>query len=372
MNCRSLLARLHSESGYSALHLLTVFILLTLAASLSACGSKDSKPQERALNVQVAPAGKQALRPYLSATGSLNPFEEAIVSSEIEAVVKDIRAEEGTRVAKGAVLAVLNDTDYALDAKRNTAALNQAKATLKNTQIEFQRKEALYKEQLVTQQQFDDIVTRRALAEADVERAHASLALTQERLAKTRIVAPFAGVVKEKKISRGDFVKNGSPAFAVIQTHILKLNFSVPERDVGKLRQGQEVAIRVDAFPEREFTGKINIVSPSLDDKTRTLKIEALIPNDDNILKPGLFARVQHYTGPVRAVIVVPIVAVLYEGEQVRIFTVEGDRAKVRNVKLGNKYGETIEVIEGLNEGEQVVVIGQQNLSEGAKVNVAR
>ncbi len=176
--------------------------------------------------------------------------------------------------------------------------------------------------------------------------------------------------MKEKKISAGDLVKNGSPAFSVIQTHTLKLNFSIPEKEVGKLQQGQEVSVKVDAYPDREFKGKINIVAPSLDEKTRTLKLEALIPNADSTLKPGLFARVQHYTGASRSMVVMPIVALLYEGDQIRAFVVEGNRARERKVKVGNKYGEFIEITEGLKEGDQVVVLGQQNLVDNTLVKV--
>ncbi len=341
--------------------------------SLSACGDRKSqKTDERIVNVQVMSAEKREFRPYLSATGTLNPFEEALVSSEIEGIIRTVRADEGTRVTKGDLLAQVDDIDYSFDVKRAEASLNQTVATLKNTQIEYQRKEALFKEQLVTQQQFDDVVTRKALAEAEVERAKASLGISRQKHARTRIIAPFAGVVKEKKISPGDLVKNGTLAFSVMQTQTLKLNFSVPEKDVGKLKQGQDVAIKVDAHPDREFKGTINIVSPSLDEKTRSLKLEALIPNADGVLKPGLFARVQHYTGAVQALVVVPIIALLYESDQVRVFVVEGNAAKERKVKTGNKYGELIEIVDGLKEGEQVVVIGQQNLAEGVKVNVAR
>lgn len=339
--------------------------------ALFACSDGDGRAAtERSVNVQTASAELREHRPYLSATGTLNPFEEALVSSEIDGIIRTVRADEGSPVAKGAVLAQIDDIDYSLDMKRSEAALNQAVATLKNTQIEYQRKETLFKEQLVTQQQFDDVVTRKALAEAEVERAKATLGISRQKYARTRIVAPFAGVVKEKKISAGDLVKNGSPAFSVIQTHTLKLNFSIPEKEVGKLQQGQEVSVKVDAYPDREFKGKINIVAPSLDEKTRTLKLEALIPNADGTLKPGLFARVQHYTGASRSMVVMPIVALLYEGDQIRAFVVEGNRARERKVKVGNKYGEFIEITEGLKEGDQVVVLGQQNLVDNTLVKI--
>jgi RND family efflux transporter MFP subunit len=163
-------------------------------------------------------------------------------------------------------------------------------------------------------------------------------------------------------------VKNGTRLFTLIQPNPLKLRFSVSERDVGKMKAGQDVTIGVDAFPDREFTGKVSIVFPSLDEKTRTLSIEALVSDKEGLLKPGLFARVILYTGGLRDTVVVPITSLLYEGDRIRVYVIEGDKAKERLVKLGNKYGEEMEITEGIREGEKIVIAGQQGLSEGAKV----
>jgi RND family efflux transporter MFP subunit len=129
------------------------------------------------------------------------------------------------------------------------------------------------------------------------------------------------------------------------------------------------VSVKVDAFPDREFRGKVSIVFPSLEEKTRTLSIEALVPDKENLLKPGLFARVILYTGVMKDTVVVPNTALLYEGNQIRTYVVEDDKAKERPVKLGNKYGDEIEIVEGIKEGDKVIVAGQQGLSEGAKVS---
>lgn len=128
--------------------------------------------------------------------------------------------------------------------------------------------------------------------------------------------------------------------------------------------------LRVDGFAEAEFKGRVNIVFPNVEEKTRTLQVEALVPNNNGLLKPGLFAKVILYTSGERDTIVVPVTALLYEGEKVRVFVTEGDRAKERVVKLGSKYGEFMEIIEGVKTGEKVVFMGQQNLSEGAKVSI--
>jgi RND family efflux transporter MFP subunit len=213
-------------------------------------------------------------------------------------------------------------------------------------------------------------VTRLSLAEAEVDRAKAFLSLARLKLLKTKITSPIACVVKEKRVSVGDFVKNGTPLFVIIQPNPLKLRFTVPEKDVGRLKMNQEVILKVDGFPGSEFKGKVNIIFPNVEEKTRTLQVEALVPNNNGILKPGLFAKVILYTAGERDTIVVPVTALLYEAEKVKVFIIEGDRAKERKVKLGSKYGELMEIIDGVKDGEKIVAIGQQNLSEGAKVSV--
>lgn len=348
-----------------------LFCFLLIGCSLiivNGCKKKEVR-MERIANVSVQPAAKKQFRPFIEATGTLNPFEEVSIGAEIDGIIRTVKADEGTAVSKGMLLATIDDIEYSQGVLSAQAALKQAEATFANTKIEFSRKEALYKEELVTKQQYDDVYTRLTLTESDVERAKAALSIAKQKLAKTRIYAPLASRVKEKMVSEGDFVKNGARLFTLIQPNPLKLRFSISERDVGKMKVGQDVSVKVDAFPDREFKGKVSIVFPSLEEKTRTLFIEALVPDKEGVLKPGLFARVILYTGGMQDTIVVPNTALLYEGDRIRTYVVEDDKAKERPVKLGNKYGDEIEIVEGIKEGDKVVIAGQQGLSEGAKVN---
>ncbi len=353
--------------------IIPLVFLLSFIIITPACKKKEIKaPAEKIVNVRVQDVEVKPLKPFVETIGTLNPYEEVIVSAEVDGILKEVKVDNGTAVSRGMLLSVIDDTDYGLEVKRAEAALRQANATLSNTKLEFERKQSLYKEQLVTQQQFDDVSTRLSLSESDVERARASLSLAKQKLIKTRIYSPLSGYVKEKKVSAGDYVKNGTNLFVIIQNNPLKLNFTVTEKDVGKLRKGQDVTFKIDAFPDKEFTGKVNIIYPSLEERTRTLQVEALVQSPGNLLKPGLFAHVMLYTGAEKDTIVVHIISLLYEEEKIKVFVVEGDRAKERFVKAGQKYGEMMEIVEGLKGGERVVIAGQQNLSEGVKVNVAR
>jgi len=154
---------------------------------------------ETLINVRVQSAEKKQIRPYIETTGTLKADEEVVISSEVDGIVKTVTVEEGSAVERGTLLAEINDIDYALDAKRADAALKQAQANLANVKAEFQRKDALFREELITRQQFDDISTRVALAEADLARSKATLDTSRERLARTRIYSPLRGMVKEKE-----------------------------------------------------------------------------------------------------------------------------------------------------------------------------
>ena len=356
----------------AARRLLAVLLTALAVFVLVSCQKENKAEPERLVNVRVWPAETKSVRPYLETTGTLKAFEEVIISSEVDGILKRIPVDEGSPVHTGMLLAEINETDYRLDWKRSDAALKQALASLDNARAEYKRKEALYREELITKQQFDDVSTRVTVAEAELERIRATLSISQERLARTKIHSPLAGAVKEKKVSAGDYVRNGTPLFQLIKINPLKLNFTISEKDVAALKVGQEVVFGVDAFAGESFKGKINLLYPNVEERTRTLQAEAIVPNADRLLKPGYFARVQIYTQAARDVVVAPITALMYDGSTIRIFVVNSNKAKERVIKTGNKYGEYVEVTEGLKEKEQIVVVGQNNLSEGVKVNVAR
>jgi RND family efflux transporter MFP subunit len=365
-NCRYL------KKFWNTSVIILLFSLVPLLMSLG-CGKNETKvPEEKVMNVKIWTAEQKSLRPFVETIGTLKANEEVIVSSEVDGIVKNLRVNEGSPVSKGMALIELNETDYRLDVNRADAALRQADASLANAKLEYERKAALYKEELVTKQQFEDISARLALAEGELDRSKASLSLAKEKLAKTKIYSPLAGVVREKRLTAGDYVRNGSQLLWIVQSDPIKLSFTVPEKDVGKLKIGQDVMFKIDTYPNTEFKGRLSTIYPSLEEKTRTLQVEALVPNHDNRLKPGLFAKVTLYTGQAKDIVVVPITAVLYEDSRVKVFIADGDRAKERTVKIGTKYGEFLEIVEGLQKGETIVVVGQNNLAEGVKINVAR
>jgi RND family efflux transporter MFP subunit len=362
-----------TTSGFRTSPLLCLLItFLAAGLTLTACGKEKKVEPEKAVNVKITAAQTKQIQPYVETTGTLRPDQEVTVSSEVDGIVRRLMVEEGSRVHVGMLLTAINDVDYMLESKRAWAALKQSQANLANAQAEFKRKESLFQEELISKQQFDDISTRVVLAEADLERARATLETAQEKLARTKVYSPIVGAVKEKKISVGDYVRTGMPLMQLIKIDPLKLNFTVSEKDAAQIKMGKNVVFTVDAFPGKQFKGRVSLLYPNVEERTRTLQAEAIVPNSDYLLKPGFFARTQIFTDNAFDAVVAPITALLYDGSIVRIFIVEGNIARERIVKLGGKYGEFVEIVEGLKEKEQVVVVGQNNLSEGVKVNVAR
>ncbi|RPJ36138.1 MAG: efflux RND transporter periplasmic adaptor subunit, partial [Deltaproteobacteria bacterium] len=349
---------------------------------------------------------------------------EVTVSTEVDGILRDLKVDEGTKVSKDMLLAVIDDTDYNHEVKKAEGVLEAAQsrlqqlltgarpqevqlakaevdqtlADMEKRKADMERAKKLVQDKYISAQEWDSartaynvaVATHQkakenyalvvegprqeeiAQARAQVDQAQAARSLARQKLSKTKIFSPLAGTVRVRKVSKGEFVKNGAALFVIIQSNPIKLRFTVTERDVGKVKMGQEVSLRVDAFPTSEFKGGVTTIYPSLEEKTRTLLVEALVPNADESLKPGFFAKVVLYTGQPKETVVIPVTALLYEETKIRIFVEEQSRAKEKVVKVGSKYGEGMEILEGLQEGEKVVVSGQQNLSEGVKVNVAR
>ncbi len=350
-----------------------IIVLMIITLPLGCKKKQETKTKaERIINVRAAMVEKISYRPSLEAVGTLAALEEVVASAELDGIVKTVMVDEGGSVKKRMIIAELSDRDYLLETRRAEAALMQAEATQANIALEFERKDALYKEELVTRQQYDDVSTRLALAKAEVERARASHLLAKERQGKTVIVSPVDGVVRERKIQQGNFVRAGTPVFTLIRVDPIKLIFTVPEKEMARIKIGQAVTFQIESLPGREFAGRITLIHPVIEERTRTLKVEAQAANGEKLLKPGLFARVILYTDSPRELLAIPLTAIVSENDKHRLFVVDGNQVRVREVKLGPKIGELAGILSGLTGEETVVVAGHHNLVDGVKVNVAR
>jgi len=351
-------------------------IAVALLFSYSCKRAEVSKKEQAGINVVVKPAIKMRLSPTIETTGSIECYDRVRLAPEIDGIIRAVYVDEGSVVRKSKVLAVIDEKDIRLEVERAEAALEQAEASLANTKQEYERKKALYSEGLITAQQFDDITARLSIAEAELKRARSALSTSRQRLAKTSIISPIDGVVERRSISPGDYVRTAQEAFSVITINPIKIEFTIPEKEISFVKVGQEISFTVDSYPTKEFKGKVRIIYPSLDVASRTIRVEAEGKNPNNELKPGMFAHVKVFKGSPRDVVLVPSTSLLFEGKEVRAFVIKGDKAQERRPKIGASVilpeGEFTEIIEGIDEAEDVVSIGHQNLYEGAKVSVAR
>lgn len=357
-----------------------IFLIL-IAGIILSTGCTKNKTENKADNtevnnnstaVYVESVKKQTIKPQINGTGSLKAYETAVVSSENSGNLSNVYFREGQSVSVGTTLASVNSTDYVLMVRNAQAGLSQAKASYENTRTEYNRKKTLYQKEIIPRQQFDDVETRLTLSSSDIDRAQSNLALARQELRKATISSPISGFIKTKLASTGDYVKAGTPIFEIIKINPLKLIFTVPEESISKIKKGQEVNFTVNAFPDKQFKAVVRTLYPDLDEQTRNLSVEAVVNNSNGLLKPGMFADINIFTGESKSILTVPSVAVMFDDENASVYVIQNGAAKIIPVKVGNKYGEMTEIVEGLTENQQVIVSGQQGLVEGVKVHVAR
>jgi len=184
--------------------------------------------------------------------------------------------------------------------------------------------------------------------------------------------APFAGSVKERQITPGAYVRPNAPLFTLVKTNPLRLRLDVPERLAPWTKQGQVAEVSVEAFQDRKFTGRVWRIAPTVEQTKRTFIVEVLIDNPENILKPGSYARARLATNKVDEVMIVPQRAVSYVLGSNKTFVVgPGGVIEAREVKIGDRLDQEMEILEGLKDGEQVATTQLNRLDTGVKVRIA-
>jgi len=250
-----------------------------------------------------------------------------------------------------------------LDETKPAAVLAEAEASFRLGEATFARSQQLFQEKLISQQEFDQVA-------ATFARNRASVELMKRQLKDARIYAPFAGTVGARNISPGQVISRNTVLTSLVDLDPVKVEFYVPERFLSQVAVGQTIAIRVAAFPERTFSGEVYFVAAQLDAETRKALVKARIPNPNRELKPGMFANLDLTLTLRDRAIVIPEIAVLYDGDQARVFVVDSNQVAVlRPVQVGLRLPGLAEIVGGLQAGERVVVEGTQKVVPGAKVS---
>ncbi|MGH9366986.1 MAG: efflux RND transporter periplasmic adaptor subunit [Thermoanaerobaculia bacterium] len=292
----------------------------------------------------------------LHALGTVEAYDRVRVSAEIDAVVRELPFEEGGIVRQGQPLALFDDRELSAEARRAEALRDQAK-------LNYDRAERLSTQEISSSQDRDNALAALKVAEANLK-------LAQARLAKTRIMAPFEGVVGRRLVSPGAFLRSGDVITDLARIDRVKVGFAVPERHLADLKRGALVSVTTVTYPGRPFSGSVDVVDPILDPATRSANLVAVIPNPKRELRPGMSADVTAVLAERPDAITVPDVAIFAEGDRNYLYVVKPDSTVTRRaVELGSRQPGRVEVREGVSPGERIVRAGHQKLFEGAKIS---
>jgi len=337
--------------------------------------SEIGKP---AVAVEAAPAVSGDLKETIEVVGTLAPKFQAEVKTEYSGIVSEVLVTEWVRVSKGTVLLRFDAREAESGAEAARAGLLAAEVGVNRARREMDRTVKLKEAGLATQQALDEAKSAEEAARAAADAAKAQLAMAETRLAKGLLRAPIDGVVALRNVNVGDYVENmGSPApmFRIVDNRRLELTANVPSARMAALKVGQPFAFTSDAFPGKEFSGKVSFINPTADEASRTVKVKAEVPNADETLKAGLFVKGRIVTGKRAGILVVPRSALVSwdtATRQAAVFVVDGGVARRVTVETGAAPGDRVEVVKGLAPGQEVVTRGGFNLRAGDRVQVAK
>ena len=326
------------------------------AASTGKAAAASLAPVQQAVIVETAQVQEVPFARGITAVGSLRSDEAVVLRPEVAGRIDAINFREGSPVRKGQVLIRLDDSIP-------RAELEQARANLALAQSQHRRATNLHAEGFISQQARDE-----AASSLRVEQA--AVALAQARLDKTAILAPFDGIVGLRSVSVGDYVAEGQDLAPLEAIDPLKVDFRVPEAYLTRVKVGQSLEVRFDALPGESRPGSVYAVSPLVDAGGRSVVLRAQVANDDAVLRPGLFARVQLLFGQDRA-LVVPEAALAPSGPVQYVYRVAEGRAERVEVTIGERREGRVEILAGLAPGDRVVVAGLQRITDGAPVSAA-
>ncbi len=342
------------DRARAAARALAALVAVTLAAGGCKGGAKGgfSMPP---MPVETAVVVPQNVSDRFDAVGTIEAGEAITVVSEIDASVESLPFREGQPIARGALIAQLDDETASAELKRAEALRDQ-------TQVTFDRVKALYDQKAAAPQDLDDAEAARKVAEANVQ-------LARERVRKTRITAPFAGLVGAKRVSPGAYLRSGDAITELASLREIKVVFSSPERYLGMLQRGRQVTVSTTAYPNYELHGRIDVVSPVLDPATRAATIIARVVNPGGKFRPGMSASVSVLLSERTQALAVPSEAVFSEGGQSFVYVVKADSTVERTaLTLGTRQADVVEVVQGISSGARIVTAGHQKLFPGAKV----
>ncbi len=336
---------------------LMALALLGGVIGCSQSSAKATEEEEQIKEVRVQTTSVMEVEQKMDFTGTIEPNEKNYISPSGPVRITEIFVEVGDRVKKGQLLVQMDLSQY-----------RQANTQLENLRTEFARQDTLFRAGSISLQQLDQIRTQLEVAETQF----------QNLKENTRLLSPLNGVVTGRYYENGEMYSMGAAAgkpgvLLVAQINPAKVEIHVPEARFPVVKQGMPVALKLDVYPDITFTGKVNIKYPTIDATTRTFTVEIKFPNNEELIRPGMFGRVT-VVFETRERVLAPDMAVQkQQGSNERyVFVVEDGKAKRKTVKTGIRINDQFEIISGLNPGENLVTAGGAGLLDGAKVKVAK
>ncbi len=407
--------------------LLLVAIAIAALALYQVWGFTQRKPATQRvargeIPVQISPVVRKDLTYSLSATGDIAPLMQVDLFPKVSGYLERINVNLGDSVRQGEVIAQIDQDDFLQKVKEIEAkvahakaqlseleagsrpeelrqaeeAVRQAQSRFQNAKLQRERIEALFKRQVISKKEMDTAEMEYTVAEAQLEGSQQHLKLIREgarrevkdasqaklremeailgqekiRLQNTRILAPFQGEIVRKYVDAGALVSPSTPIVNLVHIETLKVVANVLEKDIPLLKLGMKATIRTEAYPEKMFEGKVARINKALELATRTLQAEIYIPNPNRTLKPGMFARLEVVLSEKPKTLVIPKNAVVEERGSKSTFVVKGSQAFRTPIVTGFEEDPFVEILEGVSEGDPVVVRGQELLKDRSMVRV--
>lgn len=341
----------------------TITTALLLTATFFSCSSKKTDPAAgrgagpKMLRAEGFIVQTQSFSNQYATSGSLLPNEQVEIHPEVAGRVTGIFFKEGAVVRKGQLLLRLNDGDILANIRKLKAQRQLQVKTL-------ERQKELLNIGGISRQDYESTETLISSVDAD-------LAFQQEQLRKTRIVAPFDGVIGLRGVSIGAVVDPSTIVAALQQVHPLKMDFTVPEQYRALIRPGLEVRFAVDGAQDT-FSGKVTAVDPGADVNTRAIRARAIVPNPDNKLTPGAYANVIIPFQTDNDAILVPSQAIIPTTRDKKVALVRGGKANLVVVELGTRTEDKVEILSGLQPGDTILTTGMMQIKQGMEVQVTK
>lgn len=341
---------------------MAVFLLVV------ACGSEE-EVKTTSRPVVLSRVVAMDLVDRIEATGELLAREHARIASEVGGRVTEILVTEGTAVEAGTEVLTIDPERRSLERDSARAHVDEARARMRDAEREHGRLADLRKRKVASQTQLDQADTELKLSRSRLLAAEADFGVTERALRDARVAAPFAGIIARRSVSRGEYVQPGTELFELVALDPIEVEFSVAEVDSGRVAVAQSVELRLAPFPDETFVARVIFVSPTIDPRTRTLRVKAEVENPAGRLRPGLFAKVDLGVAERSGVPMVPEEAVLQRSDGSVVFRAdEANRVQRIRIETGVHRNGLVEVVAGIDAGEVVVSRGQALLAGGEVV----